>query len=175
MAFLKVVSSLLLFASIARASLEAPPNFDKQPSLFGRRFVIVNLVPPPVQPEPQQQDIDYYDAVARGLDNQESEPKKTTVDGSTANEPVVSDPDYEPMPPVLKVSQKHLETKKLMNANPFNVQTPEEPLNVEPADTENVESSGQEPTLIDGDTGPPSIEPPTENLNKPPVAPRFTL
>jgi hypothetical protein len=43
---------------------------------------------------------DYYDAVARGLDNQEGEPKK--IDGETGS--VVSDPDYENMP-VLKVSQ----------------------------------------------------------------------
>lgn len=67
--------------------------------------------------------------------------------------------------PVLKVSQKHLETKKLLNANPFSVQTPEEPLAVEPASdlvVDDETSSGQEPTihLVDGETGPPSIEPP---------------
>lgn len=78
--------------------------------------------------------------------------------------------------PVLKVSQKHLETKKLLNANPFNVQTPNEPLNVEPTiETVDFETSGQEPHLIDGDTGPPSIEPPREELGRPPVASRFTL
>lgn len=56
MAFLKVLSLLLLLVPIAQASIHASPDVDKEPNLFGRRFVIVNLVPPPVQPVPQQQE-----------------------------------------------------------------------------------------------------------------------
>lgn len=113
--------------------------------------------------------IDYYDAVAQGMDN--DPPKRTdgVVDGSTFTEPVLSPPDFDTNKPI-KVTQKHLDTKQLINSNQFNVQTPEEEVEV---------SSGEEPKfhLVDGETGPPSIQPPsiqqTRDLPRPPVASRF--
>lgn len=51
-----------------------------------------------------------------------------------------------------------MDTKQLINNNPFNVQTQEEPA----AEVIDEVSSGEEPKthLIDGETGPPSIQPP---------------
>lgn len=66
----------------------------------------------------------------------------------------------------------------MSNANPFNVQTPVEPSIVVESGSGtvdfDVESSGQEPSsiLVDGETGPPSINPSAEF--RPPIAARFT-
>lgn len=44
---------------------------------------------------------------------------------------------------------------------------------VEPAGPELEDGSGEEPRLIDGETGPPSIAPPNKELPQPPVSSRF--
>ncbi|KAI6242669.1 hypothetical protein M3Y99_00172100 [Aphelenchoides fujianensis] len=146
----------LLFAVLVQGNLDSPTNQGDKLGPLGRHLFLFR-VPEEWRRVDEQTDTatqqsaqqtsepDYYDAVARGLDDGDKK------------QPVLSPPEFDAVP-ALKINQKDFETKRLSNFRSFQPEPPTAQVMVEPA----------ERRVVDGDTGPPSIQPPRDFFQPPP-------